>query len=378
MASRPLPPDPWPAVLAATVSDVTSVFAATEERLIRQVALQLRTRDVAEEAPRAAAVRALRVAGQDAVDQLKTDRDGLADRVIMRALTHGESFAEAWMRDMLGQLPERPLAHGAVATALLVEDLHNRFEDVTRRVLRWPEDVYRTVVSRTTPGMLLGVDTGRQAQTRAWRELRRNGVTGFVDSIGRRWNLATYVEMATRTASMRAFTDSNLATLGSYGIDLVTPVGATGQCDACGRWVGQVLTQGGAGARTVQVPHATRDGVTVSVRVKGSVQDAYADGYGHPNCRHTLVGYFPGMAQPTGPEWTAEAEGAQSRLRALEVEVRRSKRDELGALDEAEAKSARAATRRWQARIRAHIEETGEPRRREREQLNYGHHMGAR
>lgn len=377
MATRPLPQDPWPAILDAIIRDVTGIYASTEERLIRQVALQLRARGVSTEPPRLDEIRRLRAAGEQAVAELGDGTGALADDVITRALTTGESFAESWTQGMLGTLPGRALPHGALATSLLVQDLHNRFDDVTRRVLRWPEDTYRDVISRTAPGMLLGVDTGRQAQARAWRELRRAGVTGFVDSIGRRWNLATYVEMATRAAAQRAFTDSNLATLASYGIDLVTPVGAAGQCEACGRWVGQVLSQAGTGARTVQVPHATRD-TTVTVRVKGSVQDAYSDGYGHPNCRHTLVGYFPGMAQATGPDWSRESEDAQARLRALEVEVRRSKRDELGALDETEAKAARAATRKWQARIRAHIKETGEPRRREREQLNYGHHIGAR
>jgi hypothetical protein len=238
--------------------------------------------------------------------------------------------------------------------------------------------VYRDVISKTTPGLLLGMDTGRQAQARAWRELRRRGVTGFVDKADRRWNLATYVEMATRTASHRAFTDSNLATLGSFGIDLVTAVGGKGQCEACGRWVGQVMSQTGTGARVLQAEHSTRDGVYVTVRVKGSVDDAIADGFMHPNCRHTLVGYFPGLNNDTGEPWTQEAEDAQAGLRALEVEVRKAKRDLAGALNTDEEKAARRRVREMQARIREHIDETGEPRRREREQLNYGHRMGAR
>ena len=377
MARRPLPPDPWPDVLEAIIGDVTGVFAATEERLIKSVALELRARDITEQAPRLAAIQRLRAAGEAAAAEVQEQAGPLADDVIMRALTTGETFAEAWTRSMLGDLPGSPLPHGTLATSLLAQDLHNRFEDVTRRILRWPDDTYREVIARTVPGILIGGDTGRQAQVRAWRELRRAGVTGFIDSADRRWNLATYVEMATRTATRRAFMDSNLATLSSYGIDLVTPIGGTGMCDVCGRWVGKVLSQGGTGARTVEVPHSTRD-TTVTVRVAGSVDDAIADGWGHPNDRCTMVGYFPGMSQDTGPDWTRDDEDAQARLRALEVEVRKSKRDEIGALDEDEAKAARSKTRRLQAKIRDHIDETGEPRRREREQLNYGHHPGPR
>ena len=349
-----------------------------EERLVATVAREVRVLDLSENEPRLDSLARLRLAGEDAAREVRAETGPLAEQVISRALTSGESFAEAWIRGLLGEVPGTHLVHGALASALLVQDLHNRFDDVTRRILRWPEDAYRDVIAKTTPGLLLGMDTGRQAQARAWRELRRRGVTGFTDKAGRRWNLATYVEMATRTAAHRAFTDSNLATLGSYGIDLVTAVGGKGQCEACGRWVGQVMSQTGSGARSIEVEHAYRDGVFVTVRVKGSVDDAIADGLLHPNCRHTLVGHFPGINNDTGEPWTQEAEDAQAGLRALEVEVRKAKRDLAGALNADEEKAARRRVRDMQARIREHIKETGEPRRREREQLNYGHRTGAR
>jgi hypothetical protein len=378
MARRPVPDPEWPAILEAIITDTTGVFAAVEERLVHTVARELRVLDLSENQARLDSLARLRLAGEDAAREVREETGPLAEKVISRALTSGESFAEAWVRSLLGAVPGTQLVHGALASALLVQDLHNRFDDVTKRILRWPEDVYRDVISKTTPGLLLGMDTGRQAQARAWRELRRRGVTGFVDKADRRWNLATYVEMATRTASHRAFTDSNLATLGSFGIDLVTAVGGKGQCEACGRWVGQVMSQTGTGARVLQAEHSTRDGVYVTVRVKGSVDDAIADGFMHPNCRHTLVGYFPGLNNDTGEPWTQEAEDAQAGLRALEVEVRKAKRDLAGALNTDEEKAARRRVREMQARIREHIDETGEPRRREREQLNYGHRMGAR
>ena len=378
MARRPLPDSDWPAILEAIIRDVTGVFASVEERLVATVAREVRVLDLSENAARLDSLARLRLAGEDAAREVRAETGPLAEQVISRALASGESFAEAWMRALLGEVPGTKLVHGALASALLVQDLHARFDDVTKRILRWPEDAYRDVIAQTTPGLLLGMDTGRQAQARAWRELRRRGVTGFVDSGGRRWNLATYVEMATRTASHRAFTDSNLATLGSFGIDLVTAVGGKGQCEACGRWVGQVMSQTGTGAQTLRLEHSIHDGVFVTVRVKGSVDDAIADGLLHPNCRHTLVGHFPGINNDTGEPWTQEAEDAQAGLRALEVEVRKAKRDLAGALNADEEKAARRRVRDMQARIREHIKETGEPRRREREQLNYGHRTGAR
>lgn len=627
MARRPVPDAEWPVILERIILDTTGVFAAVEERLVHAVARELRVVDLSENQARLDSLMRLRLAGEEAWREVRAETGPLAETVISRALASGESFAEAWMRGVLGEVAGTSLTHGALASALLVQDLHNRFDDVTKRILRWPEDAYREVIAQTTPGLLLGMDTGRQAQARAWRALRRRGITGFTDKAGRRWNLATYVEMATRTASHRAFTDSNLATLGSYGIDLVTAVGGKGQCEACGRWVGQVMSQTGTGARTIQVEHAYRDGVMVTVRIKGSVDDAIADGFMHPNavlgdqpisahgaiesaararyngpayrittrsgrsltvspnhpvltgrgwlpaegvqqgdemvrtglgeatapgahiefddmpsstadlfdslraggtltrvtatgddlhgdarwcerevdvvvpdhgllvehdapvtehscqhdlvfpdvqpalvaghstgglagegvygaapvlgalpdgdascfeaapdgrlgdavdsrevlarhpglvvadevvsverdwfhgwaydfqtsegaysldsllihnCRHTLVGHFPGINNDTGEPWTAEAEDAQAGLRALEVEVRKAKRDAAGALTPEESKGANKRVRDMQARIRDHIDKTGEPRRREREQLNYGHRMGAR
>ena len=378
MARRPVPDDDWPAIVEQIVLGTTAVFADVEERLIHTVTRELRVMDLSENQARLDSLARLRLAGENAAREVRAETGSLAEEVISRALRSGESFAESWIRGVIGEVPGTSLTHGAIASALLVQDLHNRFDDVTKRILRWPEDVYREVIGKTTPGLLLGMDSGRQAQARAWRDLRRRGVTGFTDKANRRWNLATYVEMATRTASHRAFTDSNLATLGSYGIDLVTAVGGKGQCEACGRWVGQVMSQTGTGPRTVQVEHAYRDGVMVTVHVKGSVDDAIADGFMHPNCRHTLVGHFPGINNDTGEPWTAEAEDAQADLRALEVEVRKAKRDLAGAMSPEEATGARRRVRDMQARIRDHIDKTGEPRRREREQLNYGHRMGAR
>lgn len=154
------------------------------------------------------------------------------------------------------------------------------------RILRSAMDIYRQVISRTSAQMLTGTQTTLQAMQSALDQLGGRGVTGFVDKAGRAWDLTSYVEMATRSAAGRAAVDGHMASLGAAGIDLVIVSDAPQNCRLCAPWEGKVLTRSGpAGARTVEMEHSTRDGVTVRVEVAGSLEEARSSGLMHPNCR---------------------------------------------------------------------------------------------
>lgn len=364
-----------PTVLDDILSELVVVFAEQEDRLVRDVAVALRRTPVEQLEVRADHMRRLSQRSADAADAVRSQTGELAERIISLASVAGERYAHDWLTAALGNLPDT--RHGTLATALLAQELHTRLDDATRRITRWAPDAYQAVITRTTPGVLLGTDTARTSMVRAWRDLRRQGVTGYVDTAGRRWNLASYTEMATRTTAQRAFRESSLQTYSSYGLDLVTPVGASGMCEDCGRWVGKVLTQGDTPVGSSEVQHATDDR-TVTVRVTGSVDDAIADGWGHPNDRCTLVAYFPGMRQPTGPKHDEHDEQAQSRLRSLEVRLRRARRDEAGWITTEDREQAADRIRELEKQIAAHTRATGEPRRREREYPDMDFHNDER
>src|SRR5699024_7443342 len=140
-------------------------------------------------------------------------------------------------------------------------------------------------------GKLILGGTSRRAEQAAWQKLLSTGVTGFVDSAGRNWNLASYVEMATRTASIRAYHQQAEYTMQANGVQLVTIVVGNDSCSECGPWAGKVCAiSGEVGPRSVLNPLT---GQLQTVNVEYTLDEARAHGWSHPNCRCSEAAYMP-------------------------------------------------------------------------------------
>jgi hypothetical protein len=235
--------------------------------------------------------------------------------------------------------------------ALVRETLTNVSFSHTR-LLRSTLDVYRTVISEAgAPQVLAGVATRRQAAQTALNRFAARGVTGFVDSAGRGWEIESYTEMATRTAVGRAQVAGALGRFEEAGRDLVIVSDAPQECSTCRPWEGRVLSVSGQDRRYPSVAKAT------------------AEGLFHANCRHALGVYLPGVTKRfTG---TADPTGDRDRQqqRYLERGVRKWKRVEAAAMDDQAARVARAKAREWQGRLRDHVQTNDLKRRPERERL---------
>lgn len=241
-------------------------------------------------------------------------------------------------------------------------------------VLRTTQDRFRDITARVVPGMLVGADTRREATQRALWHYADQGVTGFRDRTGRNWTLSAYAEMAVRTASARATEDGKHNRLREAGVNLVIVQASNDRCPKCLPWAGKVLSLDGVGgARTVQVQHATRDGELVDVHIAGSVLDARAAGWNHPQCRCSSAAYLPGVTKIPQP---AKANGqyeARQRQRSIERGIRHAKAREVAALDDPARGAARMGVRAWQGRMREHLKANPDLLRRSyREQLGTG------
>lgn len=259
---------------------------------------------------------------------------------------------------------------GLEALNRLAFSLTSQLRGTHLRILRWDLDVYRDVIARTgVPDVLLGLKTRRRAAQVAWEDLLSRGVTGFVDKGGRGWELASYVEMATRTATAQAAIEAHLDRLHAAGHDLVIVSNAPQECARCRPWEGKVLSTSPTGPTgTIERLHATQ-GTHVSVHVAGTVAEAVAAGLHHPNCRHTLSLYLPGVTRiPTHTE-DPEGDVARQKLRALERQVRAERLKAAAAIDPAAKKTAEAKIRDLQAQIRDHVAATGLIRQPPREQI---------
>ena len=179
------------------------------------------------------------------------------------------------------------------------------------------------------PGSALSLPRIQAAQT-ALDALAALGIIGFVDRAGRRWDLTSYVEMATRTAVSNAWDDLHAAALVRTGLDLVrvSTYSLEGSCAQCRPWLGRVLSLTGA-----TVGHPT-------------LAAAKAAGFRHPNCRCFWTPLGTAVAadavDPAALARAARVYAASQRQRALEREVRKAARRAHAAITPV----ARSAARR--------------------------------
>jgi hypothetical protein len=364
--------------------ELVELYSQAETRLAQDIASELaRGIDTPQwAADKLAAVGKLRRAGQKVLGKLESDTDAATLDMIAQAYAAGGEAGLAELAE-LGGLTRSELTQirraipGAEAVQRMTLSLAGRLRGTHLPVLRWELDTYRRVIATVSSDLSLGLGTRRRVAQKAWEELLAGGVTGFTDRAGRRWNLATYVEMATRTGAAQAAVEGHLDRLASVGVDLVVVSDAAMECRRCRPWEGKVLERAGqSGPHTVEVEHAINDGETVSVKVAGSVAEAIAAGFMHPQCRHSLSAYLPGVTKPATGTADPDGEAAREKLRKLERQVRKTKIKAAAVIDPAARAGHEAEVRQLQAQIRAHVaanENLGLRRKPHRERINLGH-----
>lgn len=212
----------------------------------------------------------------------------------------------------------------------LILDSNNLLTNAHMQITRNVEDAYRKVIDDATVGTLVGTETRLQATQDALNRFAAQGITGFVDKLGRQWQMDTYAEMATRTVAARAALQGHLDRQLELGNDLtkVSYVGAT--CPICMPWQGKVLSISGSDPEYA------------------SLQSAKEAGLFHPNCKHTVLAYFPEIddgPEPIrrDPEKDAELYKATQKQRYNERMIRHHKRQGAVAITpDAKADSAAA------------------------------------
>jgi DNA-binding transcriptional ArsR family regulator len=343
---------------------LVELYADLEQQIVADIARRLKAglRAPDDAGAKLASINDLRNAIQQLIRKLNTDSAGAVEQAVALAFARGgaaglDELAKAGYLDARQLAAIRQSLPGAEAINRLAFALASTLLGTHVRILRWSLDAYRDVIATTAlPKVLAGTTTRLAAAQHAWDRLLSQGVTGFVDKAGRRWELASYVEMATRTGVAQAAVQGHLDSLGAAGIDLVIVSDAPQECFRCRPWEAKVLDRiGPGGQHTVEVEHATIDGHMVRVEVAGSVVEAVAAGFLHPNCRHSINAYLPGITKiPTG---TADPKGDEARqqLRALERKVRKAKTQAAGALDPAQRRAHEAQVRDLQGQIRDHI-----------------------
>lgn len=370
--------------LASRYADVENVMIAAAARRMRRIlALEQAGEEAATlaEAQRALQAAELeRAAGLAELRRLAREQvglingEGLAARVIEVAVRAGQASAASMLAGVRLRVPGATTT-AANAVAALTLDLQSKLDVLNSRVTRFPDDVYKQTMSKYSPRVILGAQTGRQAQHAAVQDFLSQGI-GHIDYLRKdgtvhlRMPIGSYAEMVGRTSAQRAWEQASIDRMQQSGIELGTIVGSLDACAKCVPWIGAIVSFNGVSG-PVTVSHATQN-TTVTVNVKGSIEDARAAGWGHPNCRDRVVGYAPGLAVPQESiQHDPAAERERAEQRRLEREIRAAKRDAAAAMNDTDRRRAEKSIADAQADMRDFIKATGRQRKSHREQLGF-------
>jgi len=305
---------------------------------------------------------------QQLVDQLATDT--LAQQVIQTAAAEGDraALAQLGLADSIRTNYSAFSPDSALGIASISAQLQGGLAGIAPQILRGVADRYRNVVANVTTLTVGGAITRYEAQREATRQLLAEGLPSIDYSGGRRMPIGSYVEMATRTATNRAWQEATVGRLAGSGVTLVTIVVGIGACKACAAWSGRILSTNGV-TGDIEVEHATEDRL-ITVHVDGTLQQARAHGWNHPNCRCTIAAYFPGLrAAGSRTTYDPDAEAARVKLRSLERGKRAALLEESVAPDDLARVEATRKVRQFNKAIGDHIGKTGLIRQRQRESL---------
>jgi hypothetical protein len=337
--ARQQPNSPLTGIVAASASTLLGLYLTAEAKLVGKFAAL-----VAKYGAGDLLLIAMRKTAQQTVAELGVDTPPVVGRIIAEAIN------AAWF--------DAAATHQQNSAAALTADLNSKLSNLRQRITRFADDAYRAATSEASILQTLGNVTPADAQSQAWNTLMRKGISGFTDDRGRVWTLSSYVEMAVRTSVQRAYNASHLARMLDLGIDLFSVNDDGTPCPLCAPWEHQILS------------------VLPDFRASATIEEATAAGLFHPNCRHVLVAYFPGVSTLPPPRvWTPEDQQRYDESqyqRGLERKIRVAKRELEAAFTPEMKTAAQKRLSRAQKDMRDFIDRTGLLRRPRREQLNLG------
>lgn len=350
---------------------LAELYEGVEYALLMAVARQLRRGLKSEEwaAERLAEAGIVERKARRLVARLQRSRE--REVLAMVAAAHGAGAAAA-----VSVLTRAPVKGAITATLARVDSeaasrvlanaLSGRLAETDLRILRSAEDIYSGVITQTgsiirgaareatgraTARGLAGEFTRRGAAQAALNLFADRGVTGFVDAAGKRWSLASYTEMATRTAAHHASRQGKIDEVRARGRDLVVVSGSPAACELCAPWEGKVLSLDGA---TPGYP---------------TLDEAEGAGLFHPSCGHSADPYIEGLTDTSGIQHgDPELYEARQEQRGIERSIRQWKTRQAVALDDKAAARAQGKVREWQGKLREHVAANDLKRLRYREQ----------
>lgn len=234
----------------------------------------------------------------------------------------------------------------------LVKATQGEMHKAVSSILRYQDDIYRQTIFRSAAQFNMGGKTLGQAVDAAVQDFLAQGIRNIRYKDGRYVNIASYAEMALRTANLRANIQGEAAKRDAWGICTVKLSAHGSACPKCIPWQGKVYYDDVYGS--VPVP---KDGKYPLLST------AIAGGALHPNCKNGVHTWFEGINQPPREMTQEEIDEANRRYdleqqqRYCERNVRKYKRLKLGAIDPENAAKYAAQEQAWRKRLNSLVKE---------------------
>lgn len=244
----------------------------------------------------------------------------------------------------------------------LIKVVNNDLKTANTSALRMMNDQYRQIIHKSAFFVGNGVFTEKQAAAQAVDEISqkklttlavdeasKNFLAGGLNCIeysdGRRVNIASYSQMAVRTASLRTHLMGEGNFRASIGRTLVKVTTHGGACKLCTGWQGKVLIDDVYSGGKPDGKHTL-------------LSDAMKQGLLHPNCRHGLTTYYPELDEDDDVEpISAEQEETQQQLNYAVRNVKKYKRLERGSLAPSNIRDYKNKKTKWET-IRQNVANT--------------------
>ena len=230
----------------------------------------------------------------------------------------------------------------------LIETVNKDLNKAQYSVLRKMDDVYRQTIFKSHMYLQNGVKTLPQAIDMATKDFLAKGIDSITYKNGARVNIASYAEMCLRTANHRATLLGEGKKRDEYGVYTVVVSAHANTCKMCEPWQGKVLID---------------DVFSHGTKLDGDyplLSEAVTAGLLHPNCRHSITTFFPGITNlpkvPDGKEAIKLYE-AEQKQRYLERQIRKWKRIESGSVDAKNVNNASNKVKYFKSELRKLLED---------------------
>ncbi len=220
----------------------------------------------------------------------------------------------------------------------LIKAIDHDLQKAEYAMLRRHNDQYRKIIFDAQVYANSGAGTLRQAVDMASRDYLRSGINCIQYKDGRLVNIASYAEMAVRTANRRASLIATGELRKKHGWHLVK-VSQYGACSqTCLPWQGRVYVDDVYSGGTRE--ESIKQGYPL-------LSEAIAGGLFHPNCKHIVTTYFPKMRNDIISEDKENPDGAKEHNMNQRM-IQQKKRMASGLLDEQNVKVANDQKMTWE------------------------------